>query len=169
VADHLSRISNAPVETISINENFPDEHILVMCKEPWYADIVNYLVTGQTPSNWSRQDKHRFFTQMRFFFWDETYLFKYCPDQIIRKCRSEDEHHSVLTFCHKFSCGGHFGPRKTAEKVLHNGFYWPTLFKHSFNFCKLCVRCQMTGRIIRKDMMPLTPILKVKIFDVWGH
>jgi len=34
VADHLSRIPNAPVETIPINENFPDEHILVMCKEP---------------------------------------------------------------------------------------------------------------------------------------
>jgi len=34
VADHLLRIPNAPVETTPINENFPDEHILVMCKEP---------------------------------------------------------------------------------------------------------------------------------------
>jgi len=62
VAYHLLRIPNAPVETISINENFSDEHILVMCKEPWYVDIVNYLATGQTPSSWSRQDKYRFLT-----------------------------------------------------------------------------------------------------------
>ena len=34
VADHLSRIPNAPVEMIPINECFPDEHILVMIKEP---------------------------------------------------------------------------------------------------------------------------------------
>ena len=34
VADHVSRIPNAPVEMVPINENFPDEHILVMCKEP---------------------------------------------------------------------------------------------------------------------------------------
>jgi len=61
VADHLSRIPNAPVVTISINKNFLDEHILVMCKKPWYADIVNYIATGQTPSNWSSQDKHRFY------------------------------------------------------------------------------------------------------------
>ena len=27
VADHLSRIPNAPVETILINNNFPDKHI----------------------------------------------------------------------------------------------------------------------------------------------
>ena len=40
VVDHLSRISNALVEMIPMNESFPDEHILVMCKEPWYADIL---------------------------------------------------------------------------------------------------------------------------------
>ena len=54
VANHLSRISNALVETILINENFPDEHIFVRCKEPWYADITNYLATGRTPSSWSK-------------------------------------------------------------------------------------------------------------------
>ena len=32
VVDHLSRIPNAPIETIPINENFPDEHIFTMCK-----------------------------------------------------------------------------------------------------------------------------------------
>jgi len=68
VVDHLSRISNAPMEMAPINENFPDEHILVMCKEPWYADIMNYLATGQTPSSWSNQDKHRFLTQIRSSF-----------------------------------------------------------------------------------------------------
>jgi len=46
VVDHLLRIPNAPTETIPINENFPDEHIFTMCKEPWYADITNYLATG---------------------------------------------------------------------------------------------------------------------------
>jgi len=92
VADHLSRIPNAQVEIIPINEDFPDECIFVMCKEPWHADIANYLATRQTPLNWSNQDKHRFLTQILFFFWDEPYLFKYCPVQIIRMCLLEDEH-----------------------------------------------------------------------------
>jgi len=109
VDDHLSKISNAPVEMVPTNENFPNEHISVMCKEPWTADIANYLATGQTPSSWLNQNKHRFLTQIRFFFWDEPYLFKYCPNQIIRMCLLEDEHHSVLTFCHEFACCGHFG------------------------------------------------------------
>ena len=103
VADHLSRIPNAPIQTLPINEDFSDEHIFTMCKEPWYADIANYLATGRTPSNWSSQDKHRFMTQIRFFFWDEPYLFKYCPEQIIRRCLTEDEPQSILIFCHELA------------------------------------------------------------------
>ena len=137
-------------------------------KEPWYADIANYLATGQTPLSWSNQDKHLFLTQIRFFFWDEPYLFEYCPDQIIRKCLPKNEHHSILIFCHEFACGGHFGLRKTTEKVLQSGFYWPTLFKNSYNFCKLCAKFQMMGWVTRKDMMPLAPILEVEIFNLWG-
>jgi len=45
VADHLSHIPNAPVEITLINEDFSDEHILAMCHEPWYADIVYCLAT----------------------------------------------------------------------------------------------------------------------------
>jgi len=74
----------------------------------------------------------------------------------------------VLAFCYELACGGHFGPRKTAEKVLQSGFYWPTLFKYSFNFCKLYKNCQMTERISKRDMKPLNRILEVEIFDVWG-
>jgi len=100
MADHLSHIPNAPIGITLINENFPDEPILAMCNEPWYGDIVNYLATGQTPSDWLSQDRHHFFAQVRFFFEEEPSLFKYCPDHIIRRCHPGDEQRSVLAFCH---------------------------------------------------------------------
>jgi len=60
----------------------------------------------------------------------------------------------------------HFSGRKTAAKVLQCGFYWPTLFRDAFEYCQSCPRCQQLGRISRRDMMPLSPIIVVKIFDV---
>jgi hypothetical protein len=42
-------------------------------------------------------------------------------DQVVRRCVPQDEFHSILTFCHSHSCGGHFGAKRTAHKVLESG------------------------------------------------
>ncbi|RVW98353.1 Retrovirus-related Pol polyprotein from transposon 17.6 [Vitis vinifera] len=39
--------------------------------------------------------------------------FKYCADQIIRKCVPEDEQQGILSHCHENACGGHFVSQKT--------------------------------------------------------
>ncbi|XP_068638433.1 uncharacterized protein [Aristolochia californica] len=74
---------------------------------------------------------------------------------------------NILEFCHSHACGGHFGARKTAAKVLQCCFYWPSLFRDAHEFCHVCDRCQETGCFSRKNMMPLNPILIVELFDVW--
>ena len=60
IVDHLSRIPNSPCNELPINDNFQYEKLLVTFREPWFANIVNYLVTNQTPSYWSKQDIYRF-------------------------------------------------------------------------------------------------------------
>ncbi|GMP42144.1 hypothetical protein CsSME_00011978 [Camellia sinensis var. sinensis] len=98
--------------------------------------------------------------EVKNFFLDDPYLFKYCPDQIIR-CVPNNEINSVISFCHCEACGGHFSSKKTVAKILQCGFYWPSLFKDSHNFCKSCERCQKLGGITRGNMMPLNPILVI--------
>ncbi|KAL6348225.1 hypothetical protein AAG906_003091 [Vitis piasezkii] len=53
---------------------------------PWYSHIANFLVLGEGPSEWSAQDKRHFFAKIHAYYWEEPFLFKYCADQIIRKC-----------------------------------------------------------------------------------
>ena len=80
------------------------------------------------------------------YYFDDPYLFKYCPDQLMRRCVSNDDQIGVLTLCHSEACGGHFSARKMAEKILQASFYWPTtLFKDCFDFFKTCARCQQLG------------------------
>ena len=126
------------------------------------------MVTGHIPTHWSKQSKDRFFSQIKHYFWEDPELFKIGPEQIIRKCVSDNEQHSILDFCHSKACGGHFGGQKTAFKVLLSGFYWPTLFSDAHKYYKTCTRCQQTGNISKRNMMPLQPILFCEIFDVWG-
>ena len=81
VADHLSRILvSYENNQTPIDESFPDEQLMHVSQIPWYAYIVNYLVTDQVPSHWSKHDKNKFFLEVKYFVWDDPYLFKYCPD-----------------------------------------------------------------------------------------
>ena len=95
-------------------------------------------------------------------------MFKYCADQIIRRCVPEEEQQEILSHYHESACGGHFASHKTAMKVLQYGFYWPSLFKDAHNVCRGCDKCQRLGKISCRHMMPLNPILVVDLFDVWG-
>ena len=95
-------------------------------------------------------------------------MFKYCADQIIRKCVPEGEQPGILSYCHDSASGGHFASQKIAMKVLQAGFYWTSLFKDVYTMCKQYDKCQRFGKISHRHMMPLNPILVVELFDIWG-
>ena len=143
VADHLSRlVLGTSYDGLLIGDPFPDEQLFALIHCPWYTDIVNYLVTGQIPLRWTSQQKRKFLVDVKMYYFHDPYLFKYCPDQLMRRYVPNDDQIRVLTFCHFEACGGHFSTRKTIDKILQAGFYWPTLFKDYFDYCKTCARCQ---------------------------
>ena len=92
VADHLSRLTLAhDTHSAPINDEFPEESLMRLEKAPWYAHIANFLTTGEIPVEWKGQDKKYFFAKIHSYYWEEPFLFKYCADQIIRKCVPEEE------------------------------------------------------------------------------
>ncbi|CAL2240576.1 unnamed protein product [Prunus armeniaca] len=117
VADHLSRLvqgSNEEEDMLPLRESFPDEQLFTLeAKDPWYAEIINYKASKLIPEDLTRAQKDKLVKTSKYYVWDDPYLWKYCPDQIVR-------------------------------------------------------RCQRTGNISSRNQMPLTPILIVEIFDVWG-
>ena len=75
---------------------------------------------------------------------------------------------SILNHFHTFPCGGHFGGQRTIAKVLQSGFYWPSLFKDAHLYVSTCDKCKRMGRISKKDEPPMSTILEVELFDLWG-
>nr|XP_027097521.1 uncharacterized protein LOC113717071 [Coffea arabica] len=168
VADHLSRIpigeDNEPLK-----DAFPEEHLFSLNSQlPWYADLVNYLVTGDFPAGWPKSKKDKLKSDAKYFIWDDPYLWKRCADQIMRRCVSEVEFQSILAFCHAFACGGHFRPKRTAHKVLESGFYWPSLFKDVYVFCKSCDRCQKAKATRTNDSKVVADFIRSNIFVRFG-
>ena len=53
VVDHFSRLTfSHNSHSLPINDDFPEESLMLMEVAPWYAQIANYLVTEEVPSEW---------------------------------------------------------------------------------------------------------------------
>ena len=92
VADHLSRVKvELHFKRAHINDDFPDDALFVVEKLPWFANIVNYLATEVLPSELNMETKKYFLSRAKHYAWDDPYLYKFCPYQIIQRCVLEDE------------------------------------------------------------------------------
>ncbi|XP_070019424.1 uncharacterized protein [Nicotiana sylvestris] len=135
---------------------------------PWFANVANFLVTSIAPSELSSNQRKKLKRDNLDYYWDEPYLFKICNDGVIWRCVLEEEQMSILDAYHSSPYSGHHGGARTASKVLSCGFYWPILYKNANDLVKRCDECYKAGGISKKDEMPLTTILEIDIFDVWG-
>ncbi|GJX14987.1 reverse transcriptase domain-containing protein [Tanacetum coccineum] len=102
-ADYLSRIENDESSDDSeVDDNFPGETLMEINTkdEPWFADFVNYLVADITPKGMTYQQKNKFFSDLKHYFWEEPYLFKVCSDRMISHCVSGPETQTILDQCH---------------------------------------------------------------------
>nr|GEZ17286.1 reverse transcriptase domain-containing protein [Tanacetum cinerariifolium] len=127
-ADHLSRLKN-PYENIfdpkEINKTFPLESLnKIAHKDPstsWFADFANYHAGNFIIKGMTSQQKQKFFKDARHYFWHDPYLFRTCPDQIIRRCVAGKEAIDILNACHSGPTGGHYGANYTAKKIFDSG------------------------------------------------
>nr|GEZ87334.1 reverse transcriptase domain-containing protein [Tanacetum cinerariifolium] len=140
-------------------ENYAADHLSHFAN--YYAG--NFIIKGMTS-----QQKQKFFKDARHYFWDDPYLFRTFPNQIIRRCVAGKEAIDILNACHIGPIGGHYGANYTAKKVFDSGFYWAIIYKDAFELVKRCDSCQRQGKILQKDEMPQNSIQICEIFDVWG-
>ena len=103
---------------------------------------MNYIVTDRILEGWNKHDRDRFLHLGKLYIWDDPYLFKYCSEKIVRRCVTDYEVRSILSFCYDQACGGHFSRKMTTVKVLQCGFFWLTLFKDACEHYWICPRYQ---------------------------
>ena len=142
------------------DDSFPDDNLFAVTslQAPWFADFVNYISCGVLPPELSYQQRKKFLSDVKHYYWDEPCLYKRCADEVFRRCLPEEEVLDVISHCHSSPYGGHASTTKTAAKILQSGFYWLSLFKDVRHFVLSCDRCQRTRNISRRNEMPLNNI-----------
>ncbi|CAM8934140.1 unnamed protein product [Rhodiola kirilowii] len=94
VADHLSRLELGELDReedkLTINDSLADEQLMHIDVDdvPWYADFVNFLGCGILPPNLSHNQKRKFLSDIKRYFWDDPFLYRLCADGLYRTCTS---------------------------------------------------------------------------------
>ena len=58
--------------------------------------------------------------------------------------------------------------KRMAYKVLHSGYYWPSIFKDATKYVKGCNSFQRMVRPMSSDQMPLQPQVMIEPFEKWA-
>ena len=85
-------------------------------------------------------------------------LFRRNYDSILSRYLEKPKVQKVLQQLHDGPVGGHFGVDTTAHKIIHVGYYWPTLFRDTHEYVKKCRTFQTTSGRKRKRAFPLQPV-----------
>ena len=159
MADHLSRMSTAETKELATNDFLRDDMLhQVETSHSWYANIVNFMVSGYVPP---RESKKKLSYESRRHLWDAPYLYQVCADGLLRRCVPTAEGHKIIETCHAAPYGGHYGVFCTQAKIWQSGFYWPSMYEDTRNFIRRCPNCQKHGGITAHNAMPLTYNLQV--------
>jgi hypothetical protein len=140
-----------------------DTLLKVSTTDPWYANIINYIVVGYIPPG---ADKKKIIQDSRLHLWDDLYLYHVCANGLLRRCIPAFETSKILEHCHSSSYGGHYGAFHTNAKVWQSCFHWPTMYDDTKPFVRCCSQCRRHRNINTRGAMPLTLNLQIDIFDV---
>jgi hypothetical protein len=115
VNDHLSHLQFEGSTELPINDYMRDDPLLkVSTIDPWYTNIINYIVAGFIPPG---ADKKKIIRDSRLQLWDDTYMYQVCIDGLLRRCILAFETWKILECCHSSPYGGHYGAFRTNAKV----------------------------------------------------
>ena len=74
------------------------------------------------------------------------------------RCIDKEQAERMIKELHDGPNGGHFLARKTAMKIMRDGYYWPSLFHDYHKYVRKCEKCAFFFGKKILAALPLHPI-----------
>ena len=142
VADHLSRMQFENPEELPI---WDDMLYRINRSDPWYADIVNFMVTRYVPSG---GNKRKLIQESRSDIWDEPYLFWVCSDGLLIRCVPTKEGIKIIKRCHS-------SPSEHMPRYGSVDSSGQLMYEDTREIIRRCGTWQRYGNTNSGDAMPL--------------
>ncbi|XP_074357176.1 uncharacterized protein LOC141696919 [Apium graveolens] len=106
----------------------------------WMTPILAYIKEGslRDEKNEARRIKYKASCYVIY----DGVLYRRKFSVPLLKCIDGDECNYILGEVHEGIYGNHSGGSSLAQKILRQGYYWPTMKKDAFEFFRACDTCQ---------------------------
>lgn len=119
----------------------------------WITPIVEYITKKTLPRD-KNESKRLKYQAARYVIYDGT-LYKRGFNRPLLRCIAGDECEYIMREIHEGICGKHLGTTSLTHKILHQGYYWPTLQKDIPKYTRACDHCQ---RFVNFNISPTAPL-----------
>ena len=138
----MSRITNGEAP-IGVNDELPDSTLFKVETAPrWSKHILEVLSTS---ISWQRENNPLSIAQLeesQHYVLLSGRLYRLGPDKVLRLCLDPDCYDDAMNEAHVSTGGLHASTIQTKQRILLNGFWWPTLENDVHRFVHECPRCQ---------------------------
>jgi len=88
------------------------------------------------PKTSNLAQKQKLAKKVKPFILKEGIMYRMGQDNIMRRCLTTSEAHIILKELLEGVAKGHFAADIITKKTFHVGYWWPTLFKDTHDFCR---------------------------------
>lgn len=100
---------------------------------------------------------------MKYFCWNNPYLFKYYSDHIFWINVPNEEQRVSSLFCHDQACGGFLSLTVDRKSLT----VWGQFFENAYKYCKCCIIVN-SWVVTRMNIKQLYSIVVTEPFNMWG-
>ncbi|GJZ50661.1 reverse transcriptase domain-containing protein [Tanacetum coccineum] len=99
---------------------------------------------------------------------EEGILFKRSYLSLMLRCVGPLKANYIIMEVHEGACGMHAEARSVVEKIIRQGYYWPSMHRDTKEVIDKYDSCQIHGPVLRLPKTKLTSIMSSWPFYQWG-
>jgi hypothetical protein len=125
----------------------------------WYSDIIYFISSLTCPSHLIGHKRRDLRLKETMYCIIKDNLGWNNPDGVILMCVDEIESNKLLVDFHSCFCSRNFVAKITAQKILREGYYWPTIFSDVQKMVMGCQQFQLFSGKQKLAALPLHPMV----------
>ncbi|GKA72141.1 reverse transcriptase domain-containing protein [Tanacetum coccineum] len=135
-------------------------------EDNWMTPIIKCLKGGIRPTYKNKARALR--TKISQYVIEEGVLFNKSYLSPMLRCVGPLQENYIIRELHEGACRMHAKARSVVEKIMRQGYYWPTMHRDTKEVVDKCDSCQIHARIPRLPKIQLNSIMSPWPFNQWG-